>query len=161
MKQTKMGRRKKALREWGSAKMRCRIITSKINSNWILMSGALKTQFQGKLQYSSNHYTPLLNEMTSSATRKSPWLQAQVAPLVNADTDHEASRWLDGEGDCFKKGVVMEEVSSCPRQEKCRTDEPSKQQEQAKSGNSDEEFQVEIMPSSKTFFQVPRLPRQL
>ena len=75
------------------------------------MSGALKTQFQGKLQYSSNHYTPLLNEMTSSATRKSPWLQAQVAPLVNADTDHEASRWLDGEGECFKKGVVMEEVS--------------------------------------------------
>ena len=99
------------MREWGSAKMRRRIITSKINSNWILMSGALKTQFQGKLQYSSNHYTPLLNEMTSSATRKSPWLQAQVAPLVNADTDHEASRWLDGEGDCFKKGVVMEEVS--------------------------------------------------
>ena len=125
------------------------------------MSGALKTQFQGKLQYSSNHYTPLLNEMTSSATRKSPWLQAQVAPLVNADTDHEASRWLDGEGECFKKGVVMEEVSSCPRQEKCRTDEPSKQQEQARSGNSDEEFQVEIMPSSKTFFQVPRLPRRL
>ena len=76
--------------------------------------------------------------MTSSAKRKSPWLQAQVAPLVNADTDHEASRWLDGEGECFKKGVVMEEVSSCPRQEKCRTDEPSKQQEQARSGNSDE-----------------------
>ena len=50
VKQTKMGRRKKALREWGSAKMRCWIITSKINSNWILMSGALKTQFQGKLQ---------------------------------------------------------------------------------------------------------------
>ena len=161
VKQTKMGRRKKALREWGSAKMRRRIITSKINSNWILMSGALKTQFQGKLQYSSNHYTPLLNEMTSSVTRESPWLQAQVAPLVNADTDHEASRWLDGEGECFKKGVVMEEVSSCPRQEKCKTDEPSKQQEQARSGNSDEEFQVEIMPSSKTFFEVPRLPRRL
>ena len=99
--------------------------------------------------------------MTSSVTRESPWLQAQVAPLVNADTDHEASRWLDGEGDCFKKGVVMEEVSSCPRQEKCRTDEPSKQQEQARSGNSEEEFQVEIMPSSKTFFEGPRLPRRL
>ena len=99
--------------------------------------------------------------MTSSATRKSPRLEAQVALLVNADTDHEASRWLDGEGECFKKGVVMEEVSSCPRQEKCRTDEPSKQQEQARSGNSEEEFQVEIMPSSKTFFEVPRLPRRL
>ena len=70
------------------------------------MSGALKTQFQGKLQYSSNHYTPLLNEMTSSATRKSPRLQAQVAPLVNADTDHEASRWLDGEG----PGLVLGEI---------------------------------------------------
>ena len=72
----------------------------------------------------------------------------------------KALRWLDREGKCFKKGVVMEEVSSCPRQEKCRTDEPSKQQEQARSGNSDEEFQVEIMPSSKTSLEVPRLPRR-
>ena len=119
------------------------------------MSGALKTQFQEKLQYSSNPYTPLLNEMTSSATRKSPRLQAQAALLVNADGDHEASRCLDGEEERFKnaadKGVAMEEFSSCPRQEQCRTDEPSKQQEQERSGNSEEELQVE-MPSSKTMF---------
>ena len=122
MKQTKVGRRKKALREWGSAKMRPRIITSKINSNWILMSGA---ELNSRENRNTVLITTLLNEMTNSTKRKSPRLQAQVAPLVNADTDHEASRWLDGEGECFKKGVVMEEASSCPQQEKCRTDEPS------------------------------------
>ena len=49
VKQTKMGRRKKALREWGSAKMRRRIITSKINSNWILTSEALKNSIPEKI----------------------------------------------------------------------------------------------------------------
>ena len=49
VKQTKMGRRKKDLREWGSAKMRRRIITTKINSKWILMSGALKNSIPGKI----------------------------------------------------------------------------------------------------------------
>merc|ERR1719167_1189210 len=108
---------------------------------------------------SSNHHTPLIKEMTSSATRKSPRLQAQAALPINADGDHGASRWLDGEGERFKnaadKGVVMEELSSCPRQEQCRTDEPSKQQEQERSGNSEEEFQVEVMPSSKILFEIP------
>merc|ERR1719204_1997394 len=108
---------------------------------------------------SSNHHTPLLSETTSSATRKSPRLQAQAALPVNTDDDHEASRWLDGEGERFKnaadKGPVMEELSSCSRQEQCRTDEPSKQQEQERSGNSEEEFQVEVMPSSKILFEIP------
>ena len=107
------------------------------------------------MQCSSNHHTPLLNEMTSSATRKSPRLQAQAALPVNADDDHEASRWLDGVGECFKKGVAMEEVASCPQEEQRRTDASSKQQEQELSENSEEEFQVEIMPSSKTLFEIP------
>ena len=49
----------------------------------------------------------------------------------------------------------MEGLSSCPRQKQCRTDEPSKQQEQERSGNSEEEFQVEVMPSSKILFEIP------
>merc|ERR1719204_1292316 len=103
----------------------------------------------------SNHHTPLINETTSSATRKSPRLQAQAALPVNADGDHEVSRCLDGEGEFFKKGVAMEEVPSCPQEEQCRTDEPSNQQEEERSGNSEEEFQVELMPSSKTLFEIP------
>merc|ERR1719474_1465028 len=91
---------------------------------------------------SSNHHTPLLNETTNSAPRKSPRLQARAALLVNADGDHEDSRWLDGHGDCFKdaakKGYVMEEVASCPEQEPCRTDEPSDQQEEERSENIEE-----------------------
>jgi len=103
---------------------------------------------------SSNHHTPLLN----SATRKSPRLQAQAALLVNADGDHEDSRWLDGHGERFKDGIekeyVMEEVASCPGQEPCKTDQSSDHQEQEKSENSGEEFPV-AMPSPKTMFEIP------
>merc|ERR1712013_581405 len=49
----------------------------------------------------------------------------------------------------------MEEVASCPQLEQCRTDKPSKQQERKRSGNSEGEFQVELMPSSKTSFEIP------
>ena len=92
MKQTKMGRRKKALRELDP--------DERSPENSIPRKIAIHTVL----------ITTLLNEMTSSAKRKSPRLQAQVAPLVNADTDHEASRWLDGEGDCFKKGVSYRSI---------------------------------------------------
>ena len=49
----------------------------------------------------------------------------------------------------------MEEVASCQGQEPCRTHESSDQQEQEKLGNSEEEFQVEIMLSSQSLFEVP------
>merc|ERR1719317_958994 len=107
---------------------------------------------------SSNHHTPLLNETIDSAPRKSPRLQAQAALIVNADGDHENSRWLDGQGERFKdaagKGNVTEKVASCPGQELFRTDESSDHQEQEGSENSEEEFQIE-KPSSKIMLEIP------